>query len=65
MNQKLKEKLIFIAAITAAIIIIIAAGITGYIAITDPSSRAAIGTAIASTPLTVIIAYYIYKVMKD
>lgn len=65
MSQQLKEKLILIATITAAIVIIIATGITGYIAITDPSSRAAIGTAIASTPFTVIIAYYIYKVMKD
>ena len=65
MSQQLKEKLILIVAITVALLIVIAAGIIGYIAITDPNSRAAIGTAIASTPLTVIIAYYIYKVMKD
>lgn len=68
MSQQLKEKLIFIAAITVAILIIIAAGITGYIAITDPSSRTGIGTgigtAVASSPFFVIAAYYIYKVMK-
>ena len=60
MSQQLKEKLILIAAL----LIIIAAGITGYIAITDPSSRTGIGTAVASSPLFVIVAYYIYKVMK-
>lgn len=65
MSQQLKEKLILIAAITVAILIIIAAGITGYIAITDPSSRTGIGTTIASSPIFVIVAYYIYKVMKD
>lgn len=64
MSQQLKEKLILITAITAALLIIIAAGITGYIAITDPSSRTGIGTAVASSPLFVIVAYYIYKVMK-
>lgn len=64
MSQQLKEKLILITAITAALLIIIAAGITGYIAITDPNSRSGIGTAIASSPLFVIVAYYIYKVMN-
>ncbi len=64
MSQQLKEKLILIAAIVVALLIIIAAGITGYIAITDPSSRTGIGTAVASSPLFVIVAYYIYKVMK-
>ena len=64
MSQQLKEKLIFIAAITVAILIIIAAGITGYIAITDPSSRTGISTAVASSLFFVIAAYYIYKVMK-
>lgn len=65
MSQQLKEKLILIAAIAVALLIIIAAGITGYIAITDPSSRTGIGTTIASSPIFVIVAYYIYKVMKD
>ena len=65
MSQQLKEKLILIAAIVVALLIIIAAGITGYIAITDPSSRTGIGTTIASSPIFVIIAFYIYKVMKD
>lgn len=65
MSQQLKEKLIFIAAVTVAILIVITAGITGYIAITDPSSRTGIGTTIASSPIFVIVAYYIYKVMKD
>lgn len=65
MSQQLKEKLILIAAIVVALLIIIAAGITGYIAITDPSSRTGIGTTIASSPLFVIVAYYLYKVMKD
>lgn len=68
MSQQLKEKLILIAAITVALLIIITAGITGYIAITDPSSRKAIGTGIysviASSPFFIIAAYYIYKVMK-
>lgn len=64
MSQQLKEKLILIAAITVAFLIIIAAGIVGYIAITDPNSRTGIGTAVASSPLFVIVAYYIYKVMK-
>lgn len=64
MSQQLKEKLILITAITVALLIVITAGITGYIAITDPSSRAGIGTTIASSPLFVIVAYYIYKVMK-
>lgn len=64
MSQQLKEKLILIAAITVAFLIIITAGITGYIAITDPSSRKAIGAAVASSPFFVIAAYYIYKVMK-
>lgn len=64
MSQQLKEKLILIAAIVVTLLIIIAAGITGYIAITDPSSRTGIGTAVASSPLFVIVAYYIYKVMK-
>lgn len=68
MSQQLKEKLILIATITVAFLIIIAAGITGYIAITDPSSRegigAAVSTAVASSPFFVIAAYYIYKVMK-
>lgn len=64
MSQQLKEKLILIAAIVVALLIIIATGITGYIAITDPSSRTGIGTAVASSPLFVIVAYYIYKVMK-
>ena len=65
MSQQLKEKLILIVAITVALLIIIAAGITGYITITDPSSRTGIGTTIASSPIFVIVAYYIYKVMKD
>jgi hypothetical protein len=64
MSQQLKEKLILIAAIVVALLLIIAAGITGYIAITDPSSRTGIGTAVASSPFFVIVAYYIYKVMK-
>ena len=64
MSQQLKEKLILITAIAVALLIIIATGITGYIAITDPSSRTGIGTAVASSPLFVIVAYYIYKVMK-
>lgn len=66
--SQLKEKLILIAAITVALLIIIAAGITGYIAITDPSSRKAIGegiySVIAASPFVVIIAYFMYKVMN-
>ena len=65
MSQQLKEKLILIATITVAILIIIVAGITGYIAITDPSSRKGIGSALASSPFIVIILYYMYKVIKD
>ena len=65
MSQQLKEKLIFISAITVAILIIIAAGITGYIAITDPNSRAEIGSAITFSPFIVIIFYYLYKATKD
>ena len=64
MSQQLKEKLIFIAVITVAILIIIAAGITGYIAITDPSSRSGIGGTLASSPFFVIAFYYLYKVTK-
>lgn len=64
MSQQLKEKLILITAITVALLIIITAGITGYIAITDPSSRTGIGAAVASLPFFVIAVYYIYKVMK-
>lgn len=64
MSQQLKEKLILITAITVALLIVITAGITGYIAITDPSSRTGIGTAVASSAFFVIAAYYIYKVMK-
>lgn len=64
MSQQLKEKLILIAAIVMALLIIITAGITGYIAITDPSSRTGIGTAVASSSFFVIAAYYIYKVME-
>jgi hypothetical protein len=64
MSQQLKEKLILIAAITVAFLIIITAGIVGYIAITDPNSRTGIGTAVSSSPLFVIVAYYIYKVTK-
>lgn len=64
MSQQLKEKLILITAITVALLIVITAGITGYIAITDPSSRTGIGAAVVSLPFFVIAAYYIYKVMK-
>lgn len=64
MSQQLKEKLILITAITVALLIVITAGITGYIAITDPSSRTGIGAAVASLPFFVIAVYYIYKVMK-
>ncbi len=65
MSQQLKEKLIFIAAITGAILLIIVAGITGYIAITDPSSREGIASAIVFSPFTVIILYSVYKSWKD
>lgn len=64
MSQQLKEKLILITAITVALLIVITAGITGYIAITDPSSRTGISAAVASLPFFVIAVYYIYKVMK-
>lgn len=64
MSQQLKEKLILITAITVALLIIITAGITGYIAITDPSSRTGISAAVASSLFFVIAAYYIYKVIK-
>lgn len=64
MSQQLKEKLIFITAITVAILIVITAGITGYIAITDPSSREGIGGAIVSSPFLILIVYIGYKVMK-
>lgn len=65
MSQQLKEKLILIAAITGAILIVIAAGITGYIAITDPTSREGIASAIAVSPFTVMIFYWVYKSQKD
>ena len=65
MSQQLKEKLILIATITIAILIIIVAGITGYIAITDPNSRNGIGGALASSPFIVIIFYYLYKAIKN
>lgn len=61
MSQQMKEKLIFIAAIVVAILIVIAAGITGYIAITDPSSRDGIGATIGFLPIIALIAYGIYK----
>lgn len=65
MSQQLKEKLIFIAAITVAILIIIAAGITGYIAITDPSSREGIGATVGFVPIIALIAYGVYRSGKD
>lgn len=65
MSQQLKEKLIFIAAIVVAILIVIAAGITGYIAITDPSTRKGIGAAIGFVPIIALIAYSTYKSGKD
>lgn len=65
MSQQLKEKLIFIAAITVAILIIIAAGIIGYIAITDPSSREGIGATLGFVPIIALIAYGVYKSGKD
>lgn len=64
MSQQLKEKLIFIAAIVVAFLII-AAGITGYIAITDPSSREGIGATVGFIPVIALIAYGIYKSEKD
>lgn len=65
MSQQLKEKLILIATITVAILIIITAGITGYIAITDPNARSEIGTALVSSPFVIIIFYYLYKAIKN
>ena len=65
MSQQLKEKLIIITAITMALLIIIAAGITGYIAITDPSSREGIGATVGFIPIIALIAYGTYKSGKD
>lgn len=65
MSQQLKEKLILIAAIIVALLIIIAAGITGYIAITDPSSREGIGETVGFVPIIALIAYSIRKSEKD
>lgn len=65
MSQQLKEKLIFITAIVVAILIIIAVGITGYIAITDPNSRDGIGATVGFIPIIALIAYGIYKSGKD
>lgn len=65
MTQQLKEKLILVAAIVVAILIIIAAGITGYIAITDPSSREGIGATVGFIPVIALIAYSIRKSEKD
>lgn len=65
MSQQLKEKLILVAAIVVAILIVIAAGITGYIAITDPSSREGIGTTVGFIPIISLIAYGTYKTGKD
>lgn len=65
MSQQLKEKLILITAITVALLIVITAGITGYIAITDPSSRDGIGATIGFLPIIALIAYGIYKSGKD
>jgi len=65
MSQQLKEKLILVAAIVVAILIIIAAGITGYIAITDPSSREGIGATVGFIPVIALIAYSIRKSEKD
>lgn len=65
MSQQLKEKLIFIAAIVVALLIIIAAGITGYIAITDPSSRKGIGASVGFVPIIALIAYSVYKSGQD
>ena len=65
MSQQLKEKLILIAAIVVAILIVIAAGITGYIAITDPSSRKGIGASVGFVPIIALIAYSVYKSGQD
>lgn len=65
MSQQLKEKLILVTAIVVAILIIIAAGITGYIAITDPSSREGIGATVGFIPVIALIAYSIRKSEKD
>ena len=65
MSQQLKEKLILITTITVAILIIIVAGITGYIAITDPSSREGIGATVGFIPIIALIAYGVYKSGKD
>lgn len=65
MSQQLKEKLILVAAIVVAILIIIATGITGYIAITDPSSREGIGATVGFIPVIALIAYSIRKSEKD
>lgn len=65
MSQQLKEKLILIAAIVVALLIIIATGITGYIAITDPSSREGIGATVGFVPIIALIAYGVYKSGKD
>lgn len=65
MSQQLKEKLILIVAITVALLIIIAAGITGYIAITDPSSREGIGATVGFVPIIALIAYGVYRSGKD
>ena len=65
MSQQLKEKLILITAITVALLIVITAGITGYIAITDPSSRNGIGATIGFVPIIALIAYDVYKSGKD
>lgn len=65
MSQQLKEKMILIATIVVALLIIIAAGITGYIAITDPSSRDGIGATIGFIPIIALIAYSIRKSEKD
>lgn len=60
MSQQLKEKLILITAITVAILIVIAAGITGYIAITDPSSREGICIGILIIPFIALAIYSAY-----
>jgi hypothetical protein len=65
MSQQLKEKLILITAITVALLIVITAGITGYIAITDPSSRNGIGATVGFVPIIALIAYGVYKSGKD
>lgn len=64
MSQKLKEQLILIVAITIAILIIITAGITGYIAITDPNSREGISNTITMIPFIAIVIYGFYKIMR-